>query len=37
MKGDPSAWGYNWAILFLGDINMETFALQVGEISILRQ
>jgi hypothetical protein len=22
---EPSVWGYNWAILFLGDINTETW------------
>jgi hypothetical protein len=24
-KREPSAWGYNWATLFLGDINMATW------------
>jgi hypothetical protein len=24
MKREPGAWGYNWATLFLGDINTET-------------
>jgi hypothetical protein len=23
-KGKPSAWGYNWVTLFLGDVNMGT-------------
>jgi hypothetical protein len=24
-KREPSAWGYNWATLFLGDINTGTW------------
>jgi hypothetical protein len=31
MEREPSAWGYNWATLFLRDINTEDLALQVGE------
>jgi hypothetical protein len=34
--GHPSAWGYNWATLFLGD-KYGDLALQVGGVSNLRQ
>jgi hypothetical protein len=33
MKREPSARGFNWATLFLGDINMGTWHLQVGGVS----
>jgi hypothetical protein len=32
----PSAWGYIWATLFLGDINTETWPSRLGE-SEMRQ
>jgi hypothetical protein len=35
-KREPSARGYNWATLFLGDINMETWPSRFGE-SQMRQ
>jgi hypothetical protein len=28
---EPSAWGHNWATLFLGDINMGNWPSQLGE------
>jgi hypothetical protein len=27
---EPGAWGYNWAILSLGDINTETWFFRLG-------
>jgi hypothetical protein len=33
-KFKPSAWGYNWATLFLGDINTETWPSRFGEYRI---
>jgi hypothetical protein len=30
----PSAWGYNWAALFLGEITTETWASRLGESDI---
>jgi hypothetical protein len=30
-KREPSARGYNWATLFLGDINMGTWPSKLGE------
>jgi hypothetical protein len=29
-KWVPSAWGYNWATLLLGDINTEAWSSKVG-------
>jgi hypothetical protein len=29
---EPSAWGYNWATLFLGDINTGTWLSRLGSI-----
>jgi hypothetical protein len=40
LRGDENehnAWGYNWATLFLGDINAGNLALQVEGVSNLRQ
>jgi hypothetical protein len=31
------AWGYNWATLFLGDINMGTWPFRLGGVSDLKQ
>jgi hypothetical protein len=28
---EPSAWGFNWATLFMGDINMGTWSSRLGE------
>jgi hypothetical protein len=28
---EPSAWGYNWATLFLGDINTGAWPSRLGE------
>jgi hypothetical protein len=36
-RREPSAWGYNWATLFRGDINTGDLALQVGGVSNLKQ
>jgi hypothetical protein len=33
-KREPSAWGYNWATLFLGDINMGTSPSRSGESQV---
>jgi hypothetical protein len=33
---EPSAWRYNWAIPFLGNINTEDLAIQGGGVSNLR-
>jgi hypothetical protein len=33
MKRELSTREYNWATLFLGDINTRTLALQVGGVS----
>jgi hypothetical protein len=30
MKMKPGAWGYNWATLFLRDINTETWSSRLG-------
>jgi hypothetical protein len=35
--GKPSAQMYNWATLFLGDINMGTWPSRLGESQELRQ
>jgi hypothetical protein len=32
MKREPSAWGYNWATLFLGDINTRSGPLGWGNL-----
>jgi hypothetical protein len=32
-KREPSVRGYNWATLFLGDVNTGNLALQVGGVS----
>jgi hypothetical protein len=32
-----SAWGYNWATLYLRDINMGTWTSRLGGVSNLRQ
>jgi hypothetical protein len=29
---EPSAWGYNWANLFLGDINTRTWPSRLGNL-----
>jgi hypothetical protein len=34
MKREPSAWGYNSATMFLGDINTGTWPSRLGESSI---
>jgi hypothetical protein len=34
MKREPSAWGYNWATLFLGDIDTATWPSRLGESRI---
>jgi hypothetical protein len=34
MKREPSAWGYNWATLFLGDINTGTWPSRLAESRI---
>jgi hypothetical protein len=31
---EPSAWGYNWATLFLRDINTGTWPSRLGEARI---
>jgi hypothetical protein len=36
MKGEPSAWVYNWATIFLEDIKNGDLALQVAGVSNLR-
>jgi hypothetical protein len=30
-KREPSAWGYNWATLYLGDINTGTWSSMLRE------
>jgi hypothetical protein len=35
-KREPRAWGYNWATLFLGDINTGIWNSRLGE-SRMRQ
>jgi hypothetical protein len=31
-EGEPSAWWYNWATLFLGDVNTETWSSRLGSL-----
>jgi hypothetical protein len=33
-KKEPSAWGYNWDTLFLGDKNTRTWPYSLGESRI---
>jgi hypothetical protein len=33
---EPSAWGYNWATLFLGDINTGTWPSRLGSLEFER-
>jgi hypothetical protein len=30
VRGKPSAWGYNWATLYPGDINLEAWSSMLG-------
>jgi hypothetical protein len=34
MKKESSAWGYNWATLFFGDIKTEIWPFVLGEYQI---
>jgi hypothetical protein len=39
VRGDerePNAWEYNWATLFLGDINTATWPSRLGESQVRR-
>jgi hypothetical protein len=31
---EPNAWGYNWATLFLGDLNTGTWRSRWGEFRV---
>jgi hypothetical protein len=33
-KGEPSAWGYNWTTLFLGDINKAVWPSRLWKSQI---